>query len=242
MTSRIASCLSLRLLRRRVCGFSRPSPRSSVLTLLSPRCGHRVFECRWPVMGCVDIETVSGSIGRRGKHRSSVSRIRGIESRSWRLDSVRTSKINSEQRFASAAPGRGPDANLFRRPRGGATSTAISISGTHAARRGCGSPHAVRRVPAAVGGASRRRRPAARRGRSWRRLGARRRGATPALPAAPSNTSPSRPGDSLWSLAEQIAPDADPRDVVDDDRPAQRARRRRGRRARASGSRSRVVP
>ena len=41
-----------------------------------------------------------------------------------------------------------------------------------------------------------------------------------------SRTSRSSSGESLWSIAEEVAPSADPRDVVDDDRAAQRARRR----------------
>ena len=91
------------------------------------------------------------------------------------------------------------------------------------AHRACASPRAVARVlPTLAALPARRRRSCSRAQRRRRRRVAR-----ADAPAARSTYVTVAPGDSLWSIAETIAPHADPRDVVDDDHAAQRARRRR---------------
>src|SRR3954453_5145288 len=67
ITSRMASCFSLRLLRLRVRGFSGPVASLMVLLLSAPR-GHRSSNVGGPWWG-VGIETVSGSDATRGQAR-----------------------------------------------------------------------------------------------------------------------------------------------------------------------------
>ena len=245
MTSRIASCLSLRLLRRRVCRLlaAASSSLDAPVSCLA-RCGIGRPNVGGP-WWCVRHSKLYPADARA--RQTFVRVCREFVARSRRIGMLAAfehSKIYSEQSFASGPPGRGPDAKLSRRCEHERSdrhrrrfSTPARTRPREAAprrRRVCASPVAVascspRSPPSrswsarSCFAAQRRRRRGRRRRRRRRRLVRVRHGRSRA----------SRSG----RIAETIAPDR---------RPARRRRRRssgstrsttRRRRARASASR-----
>ena len=233
MTSRIAICLALRLLRRRGCRLvARRRCRCSTSPPLV--CGRLAIGCRWCLVDC--LPDIRNCIRLGGCGQTSVRVCREYPRREFlECDacSVRIirSMFGTELRIRPSRPRAGCDSS------GGVTMSAAIATTGFSAQRDCqrrpSSGRPSRRVPRAAPSTDARGRvvfttlaAAAARDRAlvlvaqrWRAAGVARRRTS----AARSSTSTVAPGDSLWAIAETIAPSADPRDVIADDHPAQPA-------------------